>query len=160
MKRWWIRPLVRLLAALLLPLAVPGVITALIWALPGDPASIICPPEMCGGTEELAEKWNLHLGPGHFFRSWMGGALSGDLGNSWRMQPGMPVSQLLYESVPWTAALVVLAFVPLVIGATGAAARWLSETLDPLLRLVGMIPGVVVVVAARLLFCSFCCSFF
>ena len=41
MKQWWLRPLVRLVAAVLLPFAVPLIITLLIWALPGDPASII-----------------------------------------------------------------------------------------------------------------------
>ena len=53
MQRWYVRPLVRLIAALLLPAAVPAVITALIWALDGDTAAIICPPEVCSGTEEL-----------------------------------------------------------------------------------------------------------
>ena len=35
---WWIRPFVRLIAALVLPFAVPGVITIALWMLPGDPA--------------------------------------------------------------------------------------------------------------------------
>lgn len=148
MNSWWIRPLVRLVAAALLPVAVPGVLTALIWALPGDPASIICPPAICGGTEELAEKWNLHQGPWHFFSTWMKAALSGDLGNSWRMQPGVPVIELIAESVPWTAALVTMAFIPLVLGATGAAGRWLSDKLDPLIRLVGLTPSVVLALLA------------
>jgi peptide/nickel transport system permease protein len=148
MNRWWIRPLVRLLAAVLLPLAVPGVLTALIWALPGDPASIICPPAICGGTAELAEKWNLHLGPWHFFATWMEAALRGDLGNSWRMQPGVPVMDLILESLPWTTALVTLAFIPLVLGATGAASRVLSEKLDPLIRLLGLTPSVVLALLA------------
>lgn len=148
MNRWWIRPLVRLLAAVLLPLAVPGVLTMLIWALPGDPASIICPPAICGGTAELAEKWNLHLGPWHFFSTWMQAALSGDLGNSWRMQPGVPVMDLILESLPWTTALVTLAFIPLVLGATGAASRVLSEKLDPLIRLLGLTPSVVLALLA------------
>lgn len=151
MDSWWIRPLVRLLAAVLLPLAVPGVLTALIWALPGDPASIICPPAICGGTAELAEKWNLHLGPWHFFSTWISAALTGDLGNSWRMQPGVPVSELIGESIPWTAGLVALAFIPLVLGATGAAGRWLSDKLDPLIRLVGMTPAVLLALLASAL---------
>ena len=36
-----------------LPLLVPAIITTVIWSLPGDPASIICPPES-SGTEVLA----------------------------------------------------------------------------------------------------------
>ena len=57
--------MVRTIAALLLPFLVPAIITMLIWALPGDPASIICPPESCGGTDTLAERWNLDAGPWH-----------------------------------------------------------------------------------------------
>ncbi len=67
MKRWWLRPAVRLAAAALLPVLVPMVITGFIWALPGDPASLICPPEVCSGTEELAKRWNLDGGPWKFF---------------------------------------------------------------------------------------------
>ena len=41
---WWIRPLVRLLAALSLPILVPAIITLVVWMLPGTLASTICPP--------------------------------------------------------------------------------------------------------------------
>jgi ABC-type dipeptide/oligopeptide/nickel transport system permease component len=82
MKRWWLRPLIRLVAALGLPVLVPLIITIFIWALPGDPASIICPPETCGGTEALAARWNLDGGPIQFFSGWVSAALQGDFGNS------------------------------------------------------------------------------
>ena len=38
---WWIRPFVRLIAALSLPFAVPAVITIALWVLPGDPARMM-----------------------------------------------------------------------------------------------------------------------
>lgn len=148
MKRWWIRPAVRLGAALLLPFAVPGLITALIWALPGDPASIICPPEVCRGGAELARRWNLDAGPWHFFSGWLASAAEGDFGRSWRLQQGAPVGPMLSASIPNTAILVTLAFVPLVLGAVGVARRLLPRKLDVVLRGVGLAPSVVLSLAA------------
>lgn len=133
----------RVMAAALLPIAVPLVITLFIWALPGDPASIVCPPEICGGTEELARDWHLDRGPWHFYTWWMKGALTGDFGNSWRLQPGVPVGELLWGSIPWTAALVTLAFVPLLIGAALAAMRVLPAKADGVLQAIGLTPAVV-----------------
>lgn len=151
MKRWWIRPLVRLGAAVLLPIAVPLVITLFIWALPGDPASIVCPPEICGGTEKLAADWHLDKGPWNFFSWWMGGAVTGEFGNSWRLQPGFPVAELLAESIPWTASLVAIAFIPLLLGATGAATRFIPKQADGLLQGVGLTPAVVLSLCAAAL---------
>jgi uncharacterized protein (TIGR00369 family) len=81
--RWWLRPLVRSAAALVLPVAVPFLCVLLLWALPGDPASIICPPETCSGTEELARRWNLDQGPTHYFLSWAGGVAQGGFVSGW-----------------------------------------------------------------------------
>ena len=88
MKAWWLRPAVRIASALVLPFAVPAIITALIWALPGDPAEIICPREVCGDdtTDRLAADWNLNAGPWAFFSAWVSDALQGDFGRSWRVQ--------------------------------------------------------------------------
>jgi peptide/nickel transport system permease protein len=127
---------------------VPGLITALIWALPGDPASIICPPELCSGTEALAERWNLDKGAWHFFSNWITAAFSGDFGNSWRLQQGVPVTELLEESIPTTAALVGLGLLLLIVGATGAATRWLPAKLDPLFQALGLVPSVVMALVA------------
>ena len=68
---WWTRPLVRLVAAALLPLLIPAVITVVLWILPGDPADIICPPEICEGTEALAKRWGLDRGPWRFYTGWV-----------------------------------------------------------------------------------------
>ena len=148
MQRWYVRPLVRLIAALLLPAAVPAVITALIWALPGDPAAIICPPEVCSGTEELAKRWNLNDGPVHFFTEWIGAALSGDFGRSWRLQQGAPVAPMLIESIPNTALLVLFSFLPILLGVIGAATRVLPRAADGLLRILGLPPSVIFALAA------------
>jgi peptide/nickel transport system permease protein len=143
MKAWWLRPLVRLFAALLLPIAVPGIITALIWSLPGDPAEIICPPEICGGTDALAARWNLDGGPWKFFSGWVAGALEGDFGNSWRVQQGVPVAELLHESLPTTALLIAVGMIPIVLGAIGAATGIIPRRADPVASLLGLVPSVV-----------------
>lgn len=143
MKRWWLRPGVRIVAALALPLAVPAIITLLIWALPGDPASIICPPEACGGTAALAARWHLNSGPWAFFQDWVTGAIQGDFGNSWRLQQGVPVGNLLRTAVPHTLLLIALAVVPVALGALAGASGWVGSRLDALLRTVGLVPALV-----------------
>jgi ABC-type dipeptide/oligopeptide/nickel transport system permease component len=143
-KAWWVRPAVRLAAAFVLPLAVPAVLTLLIWALPGDPAEIICPPERCGGSAELAARWNLDQGPWHYYVSWVRNALSGEFGNSWRVQQGVPISELLAESVPVTAILFVAGMLPVLVGALGAALGWLPRRADGVLQGIGLMPAVIV----------------
>lgn len=147
MKRWWIRPLVRLIAALLLPVIVPAVITGFIWSLPGDPASLICPPNMCGGTEALAERWNLDGGPVQFFLGWMGDAVQLEFGNSWRLHQGLPVIELLGEAIPTTIALLGLATLIVMAGGLFSAKGWIPVKLDPVLRFVGLVPALVLALA-------------
>ncbi|HCH64172.1 MAG: hypothetical protein CL927_09925 [Deltaproteobacteria bacterium] len=148
MKRWWVRPLVRTISALVLPMVVPVLLTLLLWALPGDPASIVCPPENCTGTEALAERWNLDQGPMHFFTEWATAALGGELGNSWRMQTGASVSTLVFDSIPHTLALIGLAFIPTLLGSVLAALDVVHRRLDPLLYLLGLLPAVILAVMA------------
>lgn len=143
MAAWWIRPGVRLLAAMVLPFAVPAIITLLIWALPGDPAEIICPPETCGGTAELAARWNLDAGPWKFFSGWVNEALTGEFGRSWRVEQGLPVRDLLDESVPTTLKLVLFAMVPLLLGSAGAATGVIPARADGVFAGVGLVPAVV-----------------
>lgn len=143
MKAWWIRPGVRVLAALLLPLLVPAIITVLIWALPGDPAEIICPPSTCGGTSELAARWHLDQGPWSFFTRWVSEALTGEFGMSWRLEQGLPVAALLIESIPVTVKLVLLALVPIVIGVVGAATGMIPPRADGVFATVGLVPALV-----------------
>lgn len=148
MKAWWIRPGVRLLAAALLPLAVPLVITLFIWALPGDPAEIICPPEQCGGTAELAARWNLDRGAWGFYTSWIGDALQGEFGRSWRVHTGEPLARMLAESIPSTLKLLAIAAGLMVLGAVGAASNLLPRRLDPVFSAVGLVPAVVLALVA------------
>ena len=138
MKQWWIRPVVRLLAAMLLPVVVPAMITGFIWALPGDPASLICPPNVCG-TEVLARRWNLDGGATQFFVVWISDAFSLDFGNSWRLHQGMPVLDLLKESIPNTLALISMSTVMVMLGGVLAATNILPRKLDPAIRFIG--PG-------------------
>ncbi len=143
MKQWWLQPMVRIGVALALPLAVPLIITYLIWALPGDPASIICPPELCGGTEELAKRWNLDGGPFQFYSGWMANAVVGEFGNSWRVLQGVSIAGLLSTALPNTVLLITLSLIPLVVFSAASAAGWLSPRLDPLFQTIGLVPAVV-----------------
>jgi ABC-type dipeptide/oligopeptide/nickel transport system permease component len=142
-KRWWVRPAVRMGAALMLPVLVPAIITALIWALPGDPASLICPPKLCKGGAELAARWNLDGGPLQFFLGWMDKAIVLDFGRSWTAFQGMDVGTLLAESIPVTCALVALSSVWTFTGVFGGATGWISRHLDPLIQISGTVPVLV-----------------
>ncbi|NCG20968.1 MAG: ABC transporter permease subunit [Rhodobacterales bacterium] len=145
---WWIRPLVRIIAALTLPLAVPAVITMALWALPGDPAEIICPPAICPGTEALAQRWGLDQGPVYYYFNWLSSAIQGDFGDSWRVMAGEPVTTLRWDSLPTTAALVLLALIPLILGGVTAAAGLLPRRLDPLWQGMGLVPSVILALGA------------
>lgn len=138
----------RLAAACILPLLVPAIITALIWALPGDPASIICPPESCGGTDVLAARWNLDAGPWAFFQGWVSAALQGDFGSSWRLQQGVPVAELLTSAVPNTLVLLALSSVPVVLGSIVGARRWVPQRAEAFVQVLGMAPGLVLALVA------------
>lgn len=141
MKRWWAQPLVRAVVALALPFAVPAIITLLIWALPGSPVSIICPG--CDGAEGLAARWNLDQGMVHFYTSWMGGALQGEFGNSWRVVQGVPIAELLGPAIPVTVALILLAMVPLFLASALAGLGWIPRKLDPVFQAIGLVPAMV-----------------
>jgi ABC-type dipeptide/oligopeptide/nickel transport system permease component len=135
--------MVRVGAALALPFLVPLVITLVLWALPGDPASIICPPALCTGAEELAQRWGLDKGPWSFYLNWMSAAFQGDFGNSWRVRQGLPVGEMIAESLPTTGALVGLATVPLLVGGLLASMGRLPRQFDDLAQVVGLVPSVV-----------------
>lgn len=145
---WWMRPLVRLVAAVLLPLVVPAMITGALWALPGDPASIICPPGVCDGGDALAERWNLHLGPAHFYTTWMSNALSLDFGRSWTVMAGSPVYDEMMRSIPYTAMLVAYAFIPLLVGTLEASFGFLPRKLDAVWQAIGLVPAVILALLA------------
>lgn len=139
----WVRPAVRLAAAAILPLLVPLVITGLVWALPGDPAEIVCPRELCAGTDELARRWNLDQGAWHFYVTWLGGALGGDWGRSWRVLQGVPVRELLAEAVPNTLALLGAGALPLLAAAAAGASGRVPARVEGVAAASGFVPAVV-----------------
>lgn len=141
--RWWIRPLVRTLAALLLPLIIPAIITLILWALPGDPVEIVCPPQLCTGGDQLAAARRLHLGPWYFYRWWVWDAFHLDFGTSWRVASGFPVRALMAEAIPATALLVLLSMIPVLSGAVFAALGWAPKRADPVLQALGTLPAVI-----------------
>ena len=143
MKIWWLGPLIRVISALALPLLVPAIITTVIWSLPGDPASIICPPEICSGTEVLAKNWNLDQGPVHFFTTWVGNFLQGDMGDSWRYLQGVPVTELIVEAIPNTLILLFASIIPLTIASILGLTQWISKKFDGFLVAFGVLPCLV-----------------
>jgi peptide/nickel transport system permease protein len=141
--KWWIRPLVRIIAAVVLPLIVPAVITGAMWLIPGDPVEIICPPGACTGQAELAKRWSMDGTPLWFYYNWLWNACHGDFGRSIRVMQGDPVAGLLWESLPQTTALVCLALIPVIVFSTLAALGWLPRRLDPLWQGLGLVPSVI-----------------
>ena len=134
--------------AVLLPLLVPACITLLIWSLPGDPAEIICPPSICTGGEELAQRWNLDKGPLGFYFHWISSAIVGDFGNSWRVLTGKEVSVLIQEKMPSTLLLIALSLIPISLGAFLGALRRPQKRWDPVLSVLGVLPMVVLALLA------------
>ena len=143
MKIWWLGPFIRLISALALPMLVPAIITTVIWSLPGDPASIICPPEICKGVEVLAKDWNLDQGPIHFFTTWVGNFFQGDMGDSWRYQQGVPVSELVHSGIPNTLILLFAALIPLTLASFIGITQWISKKFDGILVAFGVLPCLV-----------------
>ncbi len=139
---WWIRPLVRLIAAVALPLIVPAVITGILWALPGDPVEILCPPGICTGQEELAQRWHMDAGPIGFYTHWLANAFTGDFGRSIRVMQGQTVDTLLMESIMPTLWLVLAALLPVVVLSAVSAANRISARFDPAWQLIGLVPSV------------------
>lgn len=142
---WWIRPLVRTIAAVLLPLLIPAIITMILWALPGDPVEIVCPPGLCSevGAMELMQDRRIDQGPWYFYEHWVWDAFSWDFGKSWRVASGYEVSALLAEAIPATSALVLLSMIPLLSGSIAAALGYAPKRVDPVLQGIGLIPAVI-----------------
>lgn len=145
MKNWWVRPGVRGFAALFLPVLVPAVVTLFVFALPGGPAEIICPVVTCGVEQnrELAEYYNIHNGPVYFFTSFVGDVLQGNLGTSWRVQQGLPISEMLSESLPNSMLLLVISMGFISIASICGGLQVFSQKWDPVLVTLGIVPVVV-----------------
>lgn len=143
--KWWIRPLVRIIAAMSLPFVVPAAITGILWALPGEPVTILCPDGLCSKAQQdaLAEHLHMNDGPSGFFLNWLSLALHGDFGRSLRVMQGEPVVNLLWESAPATTELVLLALIPVIGLSLAAALGWLPRRLDGFWQALGLIPSVI-----------------
>lgn len=157
---WWLRPAVRLGAALALPFIVPAVIIAIVWLMPGDAAE-----NLCGGScvpsavEALKERWELGQGPMHFYQVWLGNAVDFEFGKSAVVNPGQRVSELLwYEpdfdggwrpgGIPTTFGLMLLTLVPLTLGSVCSALGWIPRRLDGVWQGIGMVPAVIFALVA------------
>ena len=148
MKFWWIQPLARAIVAISLPFLVPACITVLIWALPGNPVDIICPPSLCTGGEGLAERWHLDQGADGFYLHWMSNAIQLEFGESWRVLTGEKVINLMKQTMPSTLLLILFALIPITIGSILGAFGKPSKKMDPLLLMLGVLPIVVLALIA------------
>jgi ABC-type dipeptide/oligopeptide/nickel transport system permease component len=134
---------VRFVAALLLPVLVPAIITLIIWALPGDPATTICPPATCPDEARALLVETYHLtSPWSFLAAWLGKAVFLDFGRSPVAFAGFEVNELLASSVPNTALVMLLALTPVSLGMTAAATGLLPRRADGVLQGVGIVPAV------------------
>jgi len=137
-------------AALLLPVLVPAIITMFIWALPGDPASIICPIETCGEEQNRLLAKELHIDEGmvSFFSHWLSQASTGDFGRSnfyglevLSFQEGK--EDLLSESIPNTSLLLIFSLIIVSIGSLFGAMNIPSKKWDPVVVMIGITPIIV-----------------
>ena len=141
---WWVRPMVRLVAALSLPFVVPLAITFILWLMPGDPATNLCPESLCGEETraEMVAHWHLESAPS-FYTAWLSRAVTGDFGNGIAYQRGQAVSSLLWESLPNTSLVVLIALVPILLGVVLVALGRLSPRIGPNLATLGAPPAVI-----------------
>ena len=141
---WWTRPVVRVGAAIALPLLIPALITVILWVLPGSPAEIICPPAICGDrTAELAAHFHMDEGPVGFYTHWLMNAFQLDFGTSWRVAAGMPVNEMLIASFPATTKLVLLALFIVMSTSVLATLGVIPRFLDPVWQALGLLPAVI-----------------
>ena len=120
----------RLIFALLSLLLAAAIGFALCWHAPGGPAVGLFGEDLAPGqAEEALRRLGLDRSGPEALAAWLGRALAGDLGTSWRM--GAPVAAILAERLPVTLALTIpaatlaaLAGLCLGLLASAIRARW------------------------------------
>ncbi len=156
--RWWVRPLVRMLAAFALPFVVPAVITGILWALPDDPVAILCPPSSCDeqAAQLLTERWHLSS-PGNFLMTWFWNASHIDFGPSYRvLQGGTVWADMLADAadpphpgaITSSLLLITLAGLLVTLISVLTALGLVPRRLDPVAVAVGVVPIVIISLVA------------
>ena len=79
----------------------------------------------------------------HFFTTWVGNFLQGDMGDSWRYQQGVPVTELVTTGIPNTLILLFAALVPLTLASIIGITQWISKKFDGMLVAFGVLPCLV-----------------
>ena len=151
MKKWWIRPSIRVLAALILPVLVPVVIAFFVFALPSGPAEIICPKETCGEEQYalLAKQFHVDQGATHFIGHFLGQAIQGDLGVSWRgVTTGEQNLDLIKAALPNSLLALFIGILFITIGSIAGAFNRPRPRWDPLLLIISIVPGLVLSLSA------------
>lgn len=156
-------PVLRLIArriAVVIPLlfVISGLVFVLMEALPGDPARLQAGME---ASEEQVEAVRRRMGldrPGYErYLSWLGGALTGDLGTS--IVSGRSVTTLLAERLPVTLEMAGLAFVvsllialPVALAAARRPGGWADRTVMVLSMTLLAVPNFVMALLLVLVF--------
>jgi len=98
----------RLLGAIPVLIVVAGIIFALMQLAPGDAVSMLISDEASEADKDrIREAWGLDRPPFLQFVSFLGNALTGDFGTSFRYK--MPVMEIVWERLPATIELSVAA---------------------------------------------------
>jgi peptide/nickel transport system permease protein len=91
----------------------------------------------------MAKRWCMDAGPEHFYGCWFQSAIQGDFGTSIRVDTGREVNVLLWDALPVTTELMLLALLPVLAISVLAAAGKLPTRMDPLWQALGLIPSVI-----------------
>lgn len=99
----------RLLLAIPTMIGVSLIIFMMVHLAPGGPVDVMLGPQ--AATEEMVEQirndFNLNEPLYVQYFDWLGSAVQGDLGNSWTVTQGTPVSTLIWERLPVTVELTI-----------------------------------------------------
>jgi len=102
----------RLLLTVPVLLGVSIVVFGLVHLAPGGPVRVMLGPLQ---SEELVSQIRAELGLNQplyvQYATWIFDAIQGDFGNSWTVQQGTPVSQIIMERVPLTLELSILSMI-------------------------------------------------
>ena len=139
---WWIRPLIRLIVAFSLPLLVPAFVVGILWVMPGDPASNVCPTCTPEQLDNIRAGYNM-TGPVSFYLAWLGNAISLDFGPS-AVQRGQTVGAMLATSVPTSLVLLFIALIPVLMGTFASSVGWLRNASRPTVASGAALGGVAV----------------
>jgi ABC-type dipeptide/oligopeptide/nickel transport system permease component len=95
----------------------------------------------------MVEHWHLES-VSSFYTAWLGSAVQGDFGHGIAYQQGQAVSSLLWESLPNTTLVILIALIPIFLGTALVSLGRLKPNLDPIWQVMGAPPAVILALFA------------